>query len=171
VAFELGDGFKEVVGAIRESANVMICLADQSEARKGEPQPNLVPAGEPPDCSHPGRCRRIRGSAISERTRAALAAAKARGIKLGDDRGARLTAEARQAYCSAVVARADARAHHPALPVRELQAGGARSLRAIAAQLNQPGVRAPRGVGRWQAGTVSQLLQRLPDHTLPRRPA
>jgi hypothetical protein len=46
---------------------------------------------------------------ISERTKAALAAAKARGVKLGGDR-ARLTAESRQAGCKAVAARANARA-------------------------------------------------------------
>jgi DNA invertase Pin-like site-specific DNA recombinase len=47
---------------------------------------------------------------ISERTKAALAAAKARGVKLGGDRGAVLTAKARQAGRKAVQARADARA-------------------------------------------------------------
>src|SRR6516225_9486968 len=39
---------------------------------------------------------------ISERTKAALAAAKARGVKLGGDRGPRLTTKARQAGCRAV---------------------------------------------------------------------
>jgi DNA invertase Pin-like site-specific DNA recombinase len=38
---------------------------------------------------------------ISERTKAALAAAKWRGVKLGSDRGARLTAKARMAGCKA----------------------------------------------------------------------
>jgi hypothetical protein len=47
---------------------------------------------------------------ISERTKAALAAAKRRGVKLGGDRGARLTAKARQAGCEAVTARANERA-------------------------------------------------------------
>src|SRR5262249_29986106 len=32
----------------------------------------------------------------------------------------------------------------------------------IAAALNQRGVKPPRGVGLWQAGSVSQLLRRLP---------
>jgi Resolvase, N terminal domain len=41
---------------------------------------------------------------------AALAAAKRRGVKLGGDRGARLTARARQARCEAVTERANARA-------------------------------------------------------------
>jgi hypothetical protein len=40
-------------------------------------------------------------------------------------------------------------------------ATGARSLRAIAAELNRRGIRTPRGVGERQAGSVSQLLARL----------
>jgi DNA invertase Pin-like site-specific DNA recombinase len=86
---------------------------------------------------------------ISERTKAALAAAKARGVKLGGDRGARLTAEARQAGRRAVTARAIGRAADLAPTVKQLQAAGIRSLRAIAAALNQRGVKTPRGVGLW----------------------
>jgi Recombinase len=71
--------------------------------------------------------------------------------------------KARQAGCKAVQARADARAADLAPTVADIQAGGARSLRAIAAELNQRGIRTPRGVGEWQAGSVSQLLARLPD--------
>ena len=100
--------------------------------------------------------------AISDRTRAALAAAKARGVRLGGNRGARLTTEARRAGAKAVAERANARALDLAPTVKELQAGGFCSLRAIAAQLNQRGVKTPRGVGVWQAGTVRQLLRRLP---------
>jgi DNA invertase Pin-like site-specific DNA recombinase len=48
--------------------------------------------------------------AISDRTKAALAAAKARGVKLGGDRGARLTHKARRAGWVARAARADAKA-------------------------------------------------------------
>jgi len=38
---------------------------------------------------------------------------------------------------------------------------GARSLRTIARALNERGIRTPRGVGEWKAGTVAQLLARL----------
>jgi Recombinase len=38
---------------------------------------------------------------------------------------------------------------------------GTRSLRAIADELNARGIQTPRGVGQWQAGSVSQLLARL----------
>jgi DNA invertase Pin-like site-specific DNA recombinase len=99
---------------------------------------------------------------ISERTKAALAAAKRRGVQLGGDRGARLTAKARQAGAAAVRARANARADDLAPVIAELRAAGARSLRAIAAGLNERGISTPRGTGPWQANTVKQLLARLP---------
>jgi DNA invertase Pin-like site-specific DNA recombinase len=74
---------------------------------------------------------------ISQRARDALAAAKARGVKLGGDRGARLTAKARRAGTEALQARANERAADLAPIVAELQANGARSLRAIAAGLTE----------------------------------
>jgi hypothetical protein len=46
--------------------------------------------------------------------------------------------------------------------MRELQAAGITTLRAIAAALNERGISAPRGNGQWQAGTVAELLRRLP---------
>jgi hypothetical protein len=73
-----------------------------------------------------------------------------------------LTAKARQAGCKAVTARADAFATELAPTVAELQAAGATSLRAIARGLNERGIRTPRGVGEWKAGSVAQLLARLP---------
>jgi DNA invertase Pin-like site-specific DNA recombinase len=98
---------------------------------------------------------------ISDNTKVALAAAKARGVKLGGFRaGAKLTAKARQAGVKAVQARADARAADLAPVVRELQANGATSLRGIADELNRRGIRTPRG-GQWMAGSVSQLLARI----------
>jgi hypothetical protein len=55
------------------------------------------------------------------------------GVKLGGDRGARLTAKARAAGNAAQRARAQARAADLADTVKELQAAGSESLRAIAA--------------------------------------
>jgi DNA invertase Pin-like site-specific DNA recombinase len=97
---------------------------------------------------------------ISERTKAALAAAKRRGVKLGGDRGARLTAKARQAGVEARQAHADARAADLAPIVKELQASGARSLRAIAAELNRRGIPTAAGSGQWQAAQVARVLER-----------
>jgi hypothetical protein len=58
-------------------------------------------------------------------------------------------------------ARADARATDTAPLIGELQAAGATSLHALAAEWNRPGVRTSRGVGEWQAGSVARLLARL----------
>jgi hypothetical protein len=86
---------------------------------------------------------------------------KRRGVKLGGFRaGAKLTARARQAGVKAVQARADARAIDLAPTVRELQAAGKTSLRAIADELNRRGIPTARR-GQWQAGSVSQLLARI----------
>jgi DNA invertase Pin-like site-specific DNA recombinase len=93
---------------------------------------------------------------ISARTKAALAAAKRRGVKLGGDRGARLTAKARAAGRTALQARARDRATDLGPTIAELQATGCQSLRAIAAALNERGIPAARG-GRWSAVQVARL--------------
>src|SRR5215475_12806885 len=73
---------------------------------------------------------------ISARTRAALAAAKRRGVKLGGDRGARLTAKQRAAGVAVRQEQARSRALDLAPTVKELQAAGFESLRAIAEGLD-----------------------------------
>jgi DNA invertase Pin-like site-specific DNA recombinase len=97
---------------------------------------------------------------ISARTKAALAAAKRRGVKLGGDRGTRLTAKARAAGNAAQQAKAQERASDLADTVKELQAAGSESLRAIATELDARGIPAARG-GKWSAVQVSRLLERL----------
>lgn len=98
---------------------------------------------------------------ISARTIAALAAAKKRGTKLGGYRkGAKLTREARQAGSAAVARIAAGRAADIAPTIKELQAAGAASLRAIAAGLNQRGIPTARGKGEWTAVQVSRVLAR-----------
>src|ERR1700731_2173876 len=95
---------------------------------------------------------------ISARTKAALAAAKRRGVKLGGDRGARLTAKARAAGRATLQKQARNRALDLAPTIRELQATGCESLRAIAAGLEERGIPAARG-GKWSAVQVARLLE------------
>jgi DNA invertase Pin-like site-specific DNA recombinase len=97
---------------------------------------------------------------ISARTKAALAAAKRRGVKLGGDRGAQLTPQARAAGRKALQERARSRALDLGPIVEELQTAGCESLRAIAAALDERGIPAARG-GCWSAVQVARLLDRL----------
>lgn len=94
--------------------------------------------------------------AISTRTKAALAAAKARGAKLGGYRGGPVPDAAVAAV--ACRAKADTFAARVQPLARELQAEG-KSLGAIAAELTRRGVRTARG-GRWTAQAVKNLLAR-----------
>jgi DNA invertase Pin-like site-specific DNA recombinase len=94
---------------------------------------------------------------ISSRTKAALAAAKARGQILGNPH---LT-EARIAASASRTASAKTFAATVAPVIREAQAAGARSLRQLAAALNARGVSTARG-GTWAATTVANVLKRLP---------
>ena len=103
---------------------------------------------------------------ISARTKAALAAAKRRGVKLGGDRGARLTAKARAAGRAALQERARNRAADLTSTIKELQAAGRQSLRAIAAGLEERGIPAARG-GKWSAVQVARLLEDAGLHQRP----
>ncbi|SEE37234.1 Site-specific DNA recombinase [Rhizobiales bacterium GAS191] len=99
---------------------------------------------------------------ISIRTKAALAAAKARGVKLGGDRGGRADDAARAAGRAARTAKADARADDLAPIITELREAGSTSLRSIAKGLAERGIETPRGGGTWSAAQVARLLERLP---------
>ena len=96
---------------------------------------------------------------IADRTRAALAQKKAHGAVLGNrtnlpDAQAKGVATNREA--------ADAFAANVLPIVRQIQATGATTHRAIAAALNDRGVRTARG-GAWHDSTVRNLLARGPD--------
>ncbi|MBP7002297.1 recombinase family protein [Amaricoccus sp.] len=102
-------------------------------------------------------------AAISERTRAALAAAKARGVRLGNPNGAAALLRAGKgavALRAAVSRNADAHARDLAPVLADIRAGGATDLRAVAAELNARGMLTRRG-GRWHVSTVTNLLERL----------
>jgi DNA invertase Pin-like site-specific DNA recombinase len=95
---------------------------------------------------------------ISQRTKAALAAAKARGKRLGNpsnlrnqDAG-RIRGRARRTHI------AFARAADLRPIIADVQASGASSLRAIAAVLNHRGIPAARG-GAWSAVQVGRVLK------------
>jgi len=95
-------------------------------------------------------------SLISERTRAALAQAKAAGKALGN----RTNLPEAQAKGAAVqAAQADQFAANVLPIIRQAQAAGAGSLAAIAEALNSRGVRTARG-GAWAAMTVKRILDR-----------
>lgn len=99
--------------------------------------------------------------AISKRTKAALAAAKARGVKLGGKREGACDIAQHQGKGVAVVKdKADAFAASVAPTVRAIQAGGKTSLRQIADELNRQRVATARG-GTWAAPAVKNLLARL----------
>ena len=90
----------------------------------------------------------------SERTKAALAAAKARGVKLGSPRAVETSAIARAARSAyATKANASTRA-----VIREIQAAGISTLAGIAKTLEARGVRTPRGNTTWQPTQVARLI-------------
>jgi DNA invertase Pin-like site-specific DNA recombinase len=88
---------------------------------------------------------------VSERTKAALAAAKRRGVKLG--------ANGREVLAPRFRAEAEARAKELAPIIRELRQQGY-SLNGIAAELEKRKVATPRG-GRWHPQLVKRIAQRL----------
>jgi DNA invertase Pin-like site-specific DNA recombinase len=92
---------------------------------------------------------------IAGRTKSALAAAKARGVKLGNP-----NIEATQeAGVAAIQAEADRAAGNVLPIIAEIRKSGATTLRAIAEALNARGVPTPRG-GRWHAMSVRNVLAR-----------
>lgn len=94
-------------------------------------------------------------SLIAQRTRAALLAAKARGVRLGNPN----LDQARGKAVEATKAEAARNAQNILPLVRQIQGAGATTLRQIADALNARGVATPRG-GKWHATSVKNLLGR-----------
>jgi DNA invertase Pin-like site-specific DNA recombinase len=94
---------------------------------------------------------------ISERTRDALAAAKARGVKLGNPRlrdttgtlGAQENKRKAAAFAANVVP-----------IIQKIEKGGAVSLRQIARELTARGIKTPGGGDEWNPVTVSKIKRR-----------
>ncbi len=100
---------------------------------------------------------------ISQRTTAALTAAKARGAKLGGQRGSitRMAEMAKKGNIASAIARSEKTKERNAdiLPqIVAIQASGRTSTQAIAEALNARGFEAPRG-GRWSATQVWRVLK------------
>ena len=99
--------------------------------------------------------------AISRRTREALAAAKARGVKLGGFRGYSPTADDRAAAGKARRAKAVDHASSLASIIARLDPDGSLSLRQLAAALTAEGLPTPAGGAIWTAVTVARVKARL----------
>jgi DNA invertase Pin-like site-specific DNA recombinase len=95
-------------------------------------------------------------SLISQRTREALKAAKARGVVLGNPR----LDDVRERAVASTKAEANRFARNVAPVIREIQASGVDSHRGIARALNARGVATARG-GAWTAVQVGSILQRV----------
>lgn len=100
---------------------------------------------------------------IGERTKKALAAAKRRGVKLGNPNGARCL-RGKQTGNAEAVAKIKANAEHRAQNlrgiIRDLRRDDICTIRRITAELNNRGIPAPRG-DVWHETAVSRLLRRL----------
>jgi DNA invertase Pin-like site-specific DNA recombinase len=103
------------------------------------------------------------GRTISENTKTALAAAKVRGVKLGNPNGARAL-KGKQVGNADAVAKLKANAAQQAADLRgivdDIRRSGTTTVRGIADELHARGIRAPRG-DRWHPTAVSRLLTRL----------
>jgi DNA invertase Pin-like site-specific DNA recombinase len=93
---------------------------------------------------------------IAGRTKSALAAAKAKGVSLGNPN----IDAARDQAVAAIKAEADRAAGNVLPIIAEIRKSGATTLRAIADALNARGVPTPRG-GRWHAMSVRNALARV----------
>lgn len=101
--------------------------------------------------------------AISRNTKSALAAAKARGVKLGNPNGARalrLANKGNHASRIAMTERANARALDLVDVLDHIASKGHTTLPAQANELNRRGIKTANG-GKWYPATVSNLRKRI----------
>ena len=96
---------------------------------------------------------------ISQRTKAALTAAKARGVKLGNPQLKAGTADCAKAAAAASSAQAKARAADVLPFVHAAQKAGANTLQAVADAMTARGIPTPGGRGSWHPATVARVLK------------
>lgn len=101
------------------------------------------------------------GKAISTRTKAALAAAKARGVKLGNPRLRAGNPDQAHAAAAVKAAKAASRAADLLPIVAEVRAAGVTTLTGVAKALAARGVPTPSGRGVWSPASVLRLERRL----------
>ena len=99
--------------------------------------------------------------AISDRVKRALAAAKARGTKLGGYRGYNGSATDLEKAREARTAKANNKARDYQLLFDRLNPDGSVSLKAMAQKLNHEGVPTPSGKGQWQHVQVARVYKRI----------
>jgi DNA invertase Pin-like site-specific DNA recombinase len=95
---------------------------------------------------------------VSERTKAALAAAKARGVRLGNPRPRGPTPGMEKAAAAARAVKAQQRAGDVAPVIEQIRGTGVVSLRAIASELRCMEVPTPSGRGSWHAVMVARVI-------------
>ena len=87
------------------------------------------------------------------RPKAALAAAKARGVQLGGRRG--------DSHLKAAAVRSEKarqRAQTTIAVIEQIRRGGISSYRGIAGELNARGIKTPRGKAHWFPASVRQIM-------------
>jgi DNA invertase Pin-like site-specific DNA recombinase len=104
---------------------------------------------------------------ISQRTTEALAAAKAKGVKLGNPRLRAGTPEQARIATEALTALANARAVDVMPLIEQARAAGVYTLAGIAAALTARGVPSPSGNGAWHPTTVARVIERAKAVLLP----
>ena len=95
---------------------------------------------------------------IGERTKAALAAAKARGVKLGNPRPRGATPGMERAATAARMARARKRAGELLPVIEQIRSTGTVSLGAHSRRIATHGRATPSGRGSWHPVTVARTL-------------
>jgi DNA invertase Pin-like site-specific DNA recombinase len=96
---------------------------------------------------------------ISQRTKAALQAAKVRGVKLGNPHLQPGTPAAAKVASDAASVRAKAKAQDVRPYVEAAQKAGAVTLQQIGQALEARGVRTPRGGTRWAPAQVARIMK------------